>query len=254
MKSAIKNQEQIKVMREGGKILAETLNLVTSKAKPGISTFELDSIAEQYIISKGAIPSFKGYQGFPATTCMAVNEVIVHGIPRKDIILKEGDIFTVDCGVLYKGLHTDAARSIGIGKIDKQKQLLIDTAKEALNNAISIAKPGLKINELGKIIQETIEKNGFYVIFDLTGHGIGKDLHEEPTILNYWDKKATSKLKEGMTIAIEPIFSAGSHDMITLDDGWTIVTSDSSYSVQQENTILITKSGNEILTELENKT
>lgn len=250
MKAQIKSDQEIELMRIGGKILAETLEYTLSKSKPGISTYELDKIAEEYIRSKNATPSFKGYQGFPATLCTAINNVIVHGIPRKDEILKEGDLFTIDCGVLYKGFHTDAARTIGIGKIDSQKEQLISVVKKALKEGIKVATPGTMVNQIGKVIQNIAEKNGYHIIYDLTGHGVGKNLHEEPTILNYWDKKYTDILKPGMTIAIEPIISIGTSDMKTLSDNWTLVTSDGSLAIQQEETILITENGNEILTKL----
>lgn len=247
---SIKTEEEIQIMREGGKILAEALEATMEKATMGISTWELNEFAEKFIIDKGGKPAFKGYQGFPATLCTAINEVIVHGIPRKNEVLQEGDLFTADCGVIYKGLYTDAARSKGIGKISKEKEKLIETAKRALNKAIDIAIPGTHLGEISKIIQETIEKAGFKIIHDLTGHGIGRSLHEDPIILNYWDGSQGPILKPGMTLAIEPIFSIGTSDMTTLNDNWTIVTKDYSCSVQQENTILITKTGNEVLTEL----
>jgi len=249
MSITIKNEEEIKIMRESGQILAEALERTLKQVKPGISTWELDKFAEEFILSKGAKPAFKGYQGFPGTLCTAINEVIVHGIPRKDEFLKEGDLFTIDCGVLYKGFNTDAARSIGVGKISEEKERLLKTAKMALSKAIDLAKPGTHIGELSKVIQETIENSGFKVIHDLTGHGIGKALHEDPIILNYNDGNLGPMLKAGMTVAIEPIFSVSTSEMTTLSDGWTIITSDRSCSVQQENTILITKNSCEVLTE-----
>lgn len=244
----LKTEKEINQMRIGGKILAKTLTAVCNMAKPGVSTLELDQFAEKFIKENGGIPGFKGYHGFPGTLCTCRNEVIVHGIPKADDLLEEGDLLTVDCGVIYEGLYTDAARSITIGVASPEKEKLISTAYLALQNAINIAKPGNKLNEIGKAIQKTVEDANFRVIYDLTGHGIGKNLHEEPIVLNYYDKKDVHQLKPGMTIAIEPIFSVGTHDMITLKDNWTIVTKDDSCAVQVENTILITQSGNEILT------
>ncbi|MBD3360876.1 type I methionyl aminopeptidase [Candidatus Peregrinibacteria bacterium] len=248
MSIPIKSEKEIKKMQEGGKILAEVLETVITEAKPGISTYELDELAEKIIINHGAKPGFKGYQGFPNTLCTAIDKVIVHGIPSKNQILQEGDLFTVDCGVLYKGFYTDAARSKGIGKISKEKERLLKTANIALEKATNLAKPGTHINEIGKIIQTTVEEEGFHIIKDLTGHGVGRNLHEDPTILNFWEGNPGPILKEGMTIAIEPIFSAGTSEMKTANDGWTLVTDDNSSAIQVENTVLITQNGPEVLT------
>jgi len=246
----IKTKEEISVMREGGKILATVLEEVLAQAKPGVSTAHLDRFAEARIKEKGGKPGFKGYRGFPSTLCTAINEVIVHGIPSDDQILKEGDLFTVDCGVIYKDMYTDAARSIAIGEVDSNKKRLIKTAHLALQNGINAAQPGNKINEIGRAIQTTVEKEGFKIIYDLTGHGIGKKLHEKPVVLNYFQNRSSQTLQPGMTIAIEPIFSVGTTQMRTLPDNWTIITSDRSPSVQQEETVLITKTSNEVLTKV----
>lgn len=248
MQISIKTQEEIEYMRIGGKVLAQTLEEVIKYAKEGVSTGELDKIAEDFIRSKGMLPAFKGFQGFPGTLCTAINEVVVHGIPRNDEVLKDGDLLTIDCGVLYKDFYTDAARSIIIGTASKEKLRLIKTAKLALDRAIMMAQPGNHVSEISIVIEKTIEDAGFKVIHDLTGHGVGRGLHEEPTILNYWDGSKGPTLKPGMTIAIEPIFSVSASEIITLKDDWTIITKDRSCAVQEENTILITDSGNEILT------
>ncbi len=248
MTISIKTENEIQIMKEGGQILAKVLEKLCEMASSGISTLELDEFAEKFIKEYGAKPGFKGYHGYPNTLCTAVNEVIVHGIPKKNEILKEGDLLTIDCGVLHKGMYTDAARSIAIGKVSKEKERLLHTAEIALSKAIDIAEPGVHLNEIGKIIQKTVEKEGFYIIYDLTGHGIGKSLHEDPIILNYWDGNQGPMLSPGMTLAIEPIFSAGTNKMTTLKDNWTIKTVDNSCAVQMENTILITQDGNEILT------
>ena len=249
----IKNQQEIKAMMEGGQILAFVLNETLKKAKPGISTLELDLYAEKLIKEKGAKAAFKGYHGFPGTLCTALNEVIVHGIPKNDDIIKEGDLLTIDCGVIWNGMYTDAARSIGIGRVSDEKNKLLKVSKEALNEAIKLAKEGNHLNIIGKKIEEVVNKEGFKIIYDLTGHGIGKTLHEKPIVLNYWEGKPGPLLQEGMTIAIEPIFSTGTHNMETLEDNWTIVTDDNSISVQEENTVLITKSEPIILTKLKEK-
>jgi methionyl aminopeptidase len=244
----IKTEEEIKIMREGGKILSAVLDEICKRAKPGVTTYELDKFAEEFIKRHNAIPGFKGFHGFPGNICAGVNEEVVHGIPKRDKYLKEGDLFTVDCGVLYKGFFTDAARSIGIGKVSEEKEKLMKTAKEALSRAINISRPGTKISKLGEVIEETVQKAGFKIIRNLTGHGIGKSLHEDPVILNYKNNETNAVLQEGMTIAIEPIFCTGSGEMKELSDNWTIITSDLSDSVQEENTILITKNKPEILT------
>ncbi|PIZ75844.1 type I methionyl aminopeptidase [Candidatus Peregrinibacteria bacterium CG_4_10_14_0_2_um_filter_38_24] len=248
MNIPIKTPEEIEFMQIGGKVLAQTLDEVLRYAKIGISTTELDKIAEDFIRSKGMIPGFKGFHGFPATLCTAVNEVVVHGIPRKDEFLKDGDLLTIDCGVLHQGFYTDAARSIAIGNASKEKIRLIKTAKMALDRAIAIAGPGIHVGEISIVIEKTIEDAGFKVIHNLTGHGVGRGLHEEPTIFNFWDGNKGPTLKPGMTIAIEPIFSISASEIITLKDNWTIITKDRSCAVQEENTILITESGSEILT------
>lgn len=249
----IKTEEEIKLMRKSGKILAEVLEECLEVAKAGVSTLQIDEFAEKLIKQKGGKPAFKGYQGYPATVCTAIDEVIVHGIPQANQILKEGDLLTIDCGVIYEGMYTDAARSKGIGKISPEKERLIKTAKEALSKAIDLAKPGIHLGQISKTIQETVEEAGFHIIRDLTGHGIGKKLHEEPVVLNYWDGDGPI-LKTGMTLAIEPIFSIGTSQMKTLNDKWTLVTIDNSTAVQEENTILITRDGAEILTSLKTDT
>jgi methionyl aminopeptidase len=244
----IKTPEEIEIMRQGGKILSQTLKKVCKMAQPGVSTLELDQFAEEFIRSQGASPTFKGYHGFPNTLCTCLNEKVVHCIPSKNEILKEGDLFTVDCGVTYQGLCTDAARSIPIGQISTEKQLLIETANKALKTAISLIKPGLRLNKIGETIEEIAEKAGFHIIRELTGHGVGKSLHEDPVILNHADNSPSPTLKSGMTLAIEPIFAIGTSKIITLSDHWTIVTEDRSCSVQAENTILVTETSYEILT------
>lgn len=247
----IKTEEEIRAMKISGKILAEALEETCRFAKPGMSTFELDEFAENLIRKNNAIPAFKGYRGFPATLCTCLNKVIVHGIPKKDEIIQEGDLLTIDCGVIYEGMYTDAARSIILGKTsDNRRERLIKTAWEALNKAADILKPGLHLNEIGKTIQKIVENAGFHIVKDLTGHGIGHRLHEEPIILNYWDGTPGPILKPGMTLAIEPIFAVGTGEMHLSSDKWTLTTTDNSDAVQIENTFLITENGNEVLTEL----
>jgi methionyl aminopeptidase len=246
----IKTPEEIELMRQGGKILAEVLEEVCKLAKVGISTLELDQFAEKFIIEHSGLPSFKGYRGFPGTLCTSINEEIVHGIPKKDRLLKEGDLLTIDCGVTFEGMITDAARSIIVGKASSEKEKLIKTAYQALSKAIDIVKPGIHIGKISRTIQDVIEKAGFHVIRDLTGHGVGKFLHESPTILNYYNGNPGPIIEPGMTLAIEPIFSVGTSRLRTLSDKWTLVTTDNSCAVQAENTIVVTPSGCEILTVL----
>lgn len=250
MSIIIKSPEEIANMRISGRILAEVLEACCQKAAIGMSTQELDLFAEKFIRERGGEPAFKGYHGFPATLCTCLNEKIVHSIPLPNEIIQEGDLLTIDCGVTYKGMITDAARSIGIGNITAEKARLIKTANHALSQAIDLAKPGVHVGEISQLIQEIIENEGFHVIYDLTGHGVGRKLHEDPIIANYFDGNKGPTLKEGMTIAIEPIFSSGTSKMKTLKDGWTIVTTDRSAAVQAENTILITQNGSEILTSI----
>lgn len=245
----LKTEKEIKAMREGGKILANLLEEICLRAKAGVSTYELDEFAETFIKRHGAAPGFKGYRGFPATLCTMINEEIVHGIPKKNRYLKEGDLFTVDCGVFYEGLYTDAARSMGIGKISNEKEKLIEVAKTTLDEAIKVATPGTRLSKIGETVERIVKKAGFNVIKDLTGHGIGKNLHEDPIILNYKNNEDPDAiLKPGMTMAIEPIFTTGLAEIREAEDKWTLVTADKAPSVQEENTILITQKSNEILT------
>lgn len=253
MAISIKTGQEIESMRKGGKILAMVLEEVCKRALPGVSTAELDQFAENFILSNGGRPGFKGYHGFPASLCTARNEVIVHGIPRKDEFIAEGDLFTADCGVIYDGLYTDAARSVGVGEISSEKRRLLKTAEKALYAAIDLIKPGIHVGEIGRTIEKIIRAAGFHVIHDLTGHGVGRNLHEDPVVLNYWDGKPGPVLKPGMTLAIEPIFSVGTSKMRTLSDNWTLVTIDNSPAIQMEHTIVVTENGCEILTNCEQK-
>lgn len=250
MAISIKTYEEINIMREGGKILAKTHEETAKLIKPGISTLELDQFAEDFIRQNGATPSFKGYHGFPATLCTCKNEVIVHGIPRSDEILQEGDIITIDCGVYYKGFHTDAARTFPVGEVSKEKKQLISHAYRILSEVTDKLKADIHLNEIGRLIETLAKKEGYHIVRDLTGHGIGRKLHEDPMVLNYWEGNPGPILKPGMTLAIEPIFAIGTHKMKELPDNWTLITADSSTAVQVENTFLITQDACEVLTEL----
>ncbi|MFH1218584.1 MAG: type I methionyl aminopeptidase [Candidatus Peregrinibacteria bacterium] len=243
----IKTEEEIQAMREGGKILANCLKETAKLAIPGASTLDLDLFAEKYIRDHNGTPSFKGYHGFPATLCTNVNSVVVHGIPKKDEILKEGDIISIDCGVIYKGLHTDSTVLVGVSNISDSKKKFISVAGEALAQAIATIKPGAFVGDISQAIEHQVTKNGYSVVTELTGHGVGRNLHESPVIPNRYEGRG-DELAPGMTLAIEPIFAMGSPKIETLRDKWTIVTLDNSPAAQIEHTVLVTESGYEILT------
>lgn len=252
----IKTDKEIAAMREGGKILAFIMDELEKNILPGISTFEIDKVAEKLILENDGIPSFKGYGGgkhpFPATICASLNNEIVHGIPQKEVVLKEGDIFKIDIGMKFKGLHTDMARSFAVGKIDKDKQKIIDVVRECFYEGVGAIKAGKKLNRYSKAVQKYVEKNGFSVVRNLVGHGIGKKLHEFPQIPNYYERGVGKfKLEPGMTFALEPMINAGDYETRLGKDGWVFETRDGSLSAHWENTVLITKEGVEILTETE---
>lgn len=245
----IKTQEEIAIMREAGKILHTILFELERFTEIGKSTKQVDEYAEKLMKKYGVTASFKGYHGFPATICASVNEQVVHTIPSSEAILKNGDIFTIDCGAIYKGFHSDSAITIMLGTVDPQVKEFVFVVKKALKEAISRIKPGTKLNVIGDTIQKIIEdKHGYSIIKELTGHGIGRSLHEDPYILNYKDHTNTTVLKEGMTLAIEPIVAMGTNQIITLDDKWTIITADKMPSCQWEHTVVVTANGAEILT------
>ncbi len=247
-------------MRAGGKLLADVLREVALAAKPGVSLKELDTLAHDRIIQGGAIPAFLGYgkrrgsAPYPATLCASINDEVVHGIGNRSIQLREGDIVGLDLGLRYPkkdGLYTDMAVTVGIGSIEKEKKKLLDTAQQALEDAIALVGPGVKTSELSKIIQRTCEGNGFSVVRDLTGHGIGYALHEEPPILCYFESHAPfATLEEGMVICIEPMVCMGDWHVNVDDDQWTIRTADGKASAHFEHTIAVTKDGHEVLTRL----
>ncbi|MBU1446483.1 type I methionyl aminopeptidase [Patescibacteria group bacterium] len=251
MKIIIKKPEEIKLMRESGRILATIFQELTNFVKPGMSTKDVDKYAETLTRKFNVKPAFKGYQGFPGVICASVNENVVHSIPTKDRILKDGDIFTIDCGVIYKGWYSDSAITLLIGDVDPKVKEFVSVVKKALYMAIEKVKPGLPINIIGETIQKYVEgKHGYSIVKELTGHGIGRQLHEDPFVFNFADKGNSPIMKEGMTIAIEPIANMGSGKIKTLRDKWTVISADKSMSCQWEHTIAITKNGAEILTQL----
>lgn len=243
----IKNDAQIQAMREGGKILGQILLEVSQDAKPGVALSQLEAKAVSLFKKYNVQPGFKGYHGYPATLCISVNEEVVHTIPGGRI-LQEGDILSIDGGVLHKGMNTDSAIALVIGKTTPEAQKLVDTCKRALWLGIKQARPGNKVGDISNAIEQEVTRNGFTVIPELTGHGIGKTLHEDPYVPNQGKAGSGPELKPGMTIAIEPIICTGRPEISTLPDGWTIVTSDSSLSIQHEHTILITEGEPEVLT------
>ena len=247
MAVTIKSEREIELMREAGRILAITHEELGKAIKPGMSTLDIDRLGEEIIRSYGCIPSFLNYQGYPASICVSVNDEVVHGIPTKDHIIDEGDIVSLDAGVIYKGYHSDAARTHAVGEISKEASKLIEVTKESFFEGLKYAKEGNHLFDISRAIQKYVEANGFSVVRDLVGHGIGSNLHEAPEIPNFAGRRKGMKLKAGMTLAIEPMVNAGHYDVCWLDDDWTVVTADGSLSAHYENTVLITEDGYEIL-------
>ncbi len=247
MSVTIKSNREIELMREAGRILAIVHDELEKAVKPGITTKEIDRLGEEIIRSYGCIPSFLNYNGYPASICVSVNDEVVHGIPSKKRILREGDIVSLDAGVIYKGYHSDAARTHAVGEISKEAQKLIDVTRESFFEGIKYAKAGNHLYDISTAIQNYVESNGFSVVRDLVGHGIGTALHEEPQIPNFKQKGRGLRLQPGMTLAIEPMVNIGAYDVWWLEDDWTVVTQDESLSAHYENTILITEGEPEIL-------
>lgn len=250
----LKTNSELKIMREANRIIAVILSEIGDKVKPGVSTYELDQWAEQRLESMNAKPAFKGYGSkgriFPATLCVSLNDEVVHGIPSKERVLEEGDIVGIDVGSIYKGFHGDGAYTYPVGKISDEANVLMDCCKEALNAGIMQAKKGNRISDISIAIDRYVTPKGYGIVKDLTGHGIGRNLHEEPQILNYDDGRKGQKLKENMTLAIEPMINSGTYRVRTLHDSWTVVTEDGGLSAHYEHTIAITPNGPEILTRL----
>ena len=238
----IKTKEEIDMMIKAGNIVGETHNYLSKFIKPGITTDELDKLAYDFIIKKGATPSFLNYGGFPKTICTSINDEVVHGIPsnRK---LKEGDIISIDIGACYKGYHGDSAWTYPVGKISPKKQFLLEHTLKALYEGLNILKPGVHIGDIGNAIETYAKKHNLGVVEELVGHGIGSSVHEDPDVPNYGKKGKGPILKEGMAIAIEPMLNLGTKDIYILDDDWTIVTADESPSAHYEHTVVITHDG-----------
>lgn len=247
MAVSIKSAKEIELMKEAGKILAKTHEELEKALKPGMSTLDIDRLGEKIIRSYGCIPSFKDYNGYPASICVSVNDEVVHGIPCRKRLIQEGDIVSLDAGVIYKGYHSDAARTHAIGQVSQEARQLIEVTKQSFFEGIKFAKVGNHLNDISKAIQNYAESFGYGVVRDLVGHGIGSHLHEAPEIPNFAQKRKGIKLMAGMTLAIEPMINAGRYDVVWLDDDWTVVTDDGSLSAHYENTVLITEDGPLIL-------
>lgn len=245
----LKSKREIEIMREAGRVVAETHAFLKEVIKPGITTKELDTLAENFIRSKNAIPGFKGYGGFPGTICASVNEEVVHGIPSMRE-LKEGDIISIDIGSIVDGYYGDSAKTYPVGYISEENQKLIDVTKESFYKGIEFAKLGYRLSDISNAIQTYVEENGFSVVTDYVGHGIGRNMHEEPPIPNFGPAGKGPRLQEGMVLAIEPMVNIGTRKVKVLSDNWTVVTLDKKNSAHYEHTIAITSEGPEILTAL----
>ena len=248
MAVTIKSPRELEIMREAGKILAKVHAGLEKELKPGMTTFEVDRIGEEMIRSYGCIPSFKNYNGYPASVCVSINEEVVHGIPSKKRIIEEGDIVSLDIGVIHKGYHSDAARTHAVGEVPEAVQLLIDRTRQSFFEGIKYATAGNRLHQISNAIGDYAESFGYGVVEDLCGHGIGSHLHEDPEIPNFRQLRRGIKLRPGMTLAIEPMINMGTADVFWLDDDWTVVAADRSLSAHYENTIIITEGKPEILT------
>lgn len=255
--SIIKTPEEIKALFEGGQILARILNMVAAAVKPGVSTMDLDQLARAEMKKAGVEPAFEGYQmggdgpKYPAVLCSSIDHEVVHGIPSHEKILEEGQIIGLDLGIIHKGLYTDSALSVAVGKTSPENEKLLRVTKEALDAGIAQVKPGNKIGDVAHAVQSKAKEAGFAVIRDLIGHGVGHALHEKPDVPNYGRPGTLEILKSGMVIAIEPMFTRGDWRITFLDDGWTVVTADGSPSAHFEHTVAVTESGHKVLTLLD---
>ncbi len=247
----IKSEREIELMREAGRILALTHEELKKAVRPGISTGELDKIGEEFIRSQGCIPSFLNYNGYPASVCISVNDEVVHGIPSFKRILQDGDIVSLDCGVIYKGYHSDSARTYGVGSISPEAEKLIEVTKQSFFEGFKAARAGAHISDISIAVYDYIKTRGYSSVRDLVGHGVGAHLHEDPEVPNFPTGRKGVKLRPGMTIAVEPMINIGGFEVEWLDDEWTVVTRDGSLSAHYENTILITDGEPEILSRAE---
>ena len=247
MRVAVKSAREAELMRAAGRILGRAHRELAQEIKPGMSTWEIDRIGEEIIRSYGCIPSFLNYHGFPASVCVSVNDVVVHGIPSKDQFVKEGDIISLDMGVIYKGYHSDAARTVAVGEVSKQAADLIQRTRLSFFAGMKYAKAGNRLFDISAAVNEYADRFGYGVVRDLVGHGIGTQMHEPPEVPNFRQRRRGMRLVSGMTIAVEPMINLGTWRVRWSRDGWTVRTADGSLSAHYENTILITEKGPEIL-------
>ncbi|MGG7163044.1 type I methionyl aminopeptidase [Clostridium ihumii] len=243
----IKSDMEIEFMKSAGKVVADTLAMIEAVIKPGITTAEIDKLAEEFILKQGATPSFKGYGGFPASICASINDEVIHGIPRNRV-LNEGDIISIDCGAILNGFHGDAARTFPVGNVSKEAEQLIAVTKESFFQGVEKALVGNRLTDISAAIQKYAEESGYSVVRDFVGHGIGRSMHEDPQVPNYGTAGRGPKLNHGMVIAIEPMINIGTHNVKVKSDGWTVVTRDGKLSAHYENTVAILDNGPEILT------
>jgi methionyl aminopeptidase len=245
---SLKSEAELTLMREAGRIVAEVLTLVEREAQPGVTTLELDRLAESHIRRRGAIPSFKGYRGFPATLCTSINSEIVHGIPSAERILRDGDLVKIDCGAIFKGWQGDAAVTAIVGSSKSGATALVDTTREALARGIEATLAGGHVSDIGDAIERFAESRGYGVVREYCGHGIGRELHEEPAVPNYGPRGQGPRLRPGMVVCIEPMLNAGTGETEQLPDGWTVRTADGKLSAHFEHTVAVTENGPRILT------
>ena len=250
----LKTDNELNIMREANRIVAVVLSELKDMIRPGVSTYELDKFAEERITGLNAIPGFKGYgwgdRRFPATLCTSINDQVVHGIPSRDVILAEGDIIGIDVGTIYKGFYGDGAYTYAVGQVSDDTKHLMDTCEKALYKGIDAAKEGNRVSDISNAIDKFVRSKNFEIVRDLTGHGIGRNLHEDPQVINYNNGIKGKKLSRNMTIAIEPMITNGDYQVKTLGDDWTVVTADGSLSAHYEHTIAISDNGPEILTKV----
>ena len=244
----LKTGRELKVMREACRISAEALKLAGSAVEPGVTTAELDKIAEKYILSQGAVPNFKNYNGYPATACISINNEVIHGIPSKKRVIQAGDIVSIDLGAKFEGYHGDNAATFACGDISAEAKRLMDTTRESLDIGIAAAVFGGRLGDIGAAIQQYVEQRGYSVVRQFVGHGIGTQLHESPEVPNFGTHGRGIRLMPGMTLAIEPMINAGHYDVKVMPDGWTVLTKDGSLSAHFEHTIVITPDGPQIMT------
>lgn len=248
MSVTIKTPRELELMREAGKILAKVHEQLAKELRPGMSTYEIDQIGEELIRSFGCVPSFKNYYGYPASVCVSIDEEVVHGIPSREKFIQEGDIVSLDIGVIHKGYHSDAARTHAVGEIEEDARLLIERTRQSFFEGMKYATAGNHLHDISRAIGDYAESFGYGVVRDLCGHGIGTHLHEDPDIPNYRKLTRGIRLRPGMTLAVEPMINIGTAEVAWLDDEWTVVTRDMSMSAHYENTIIITEGKPEILT------